>query len=164
MFPPGVAPSGLVAQMIEEPVPGSWNNHFHAPGFGGEIAWNDIDAIRKINGEIYRQNFNMIKSYDANLTVSGVEAAEPSWAESANDNLKLLWELKQKLQPYVIPIDPSGYPSQGYNRHAHTNDLFGGAIIGAGDHDHRGVGYAGFAFAVYHPGTHIPLRSLRLDD
>ena len=144
-----------ISGVIQYPTPGAFNTHPHAPGFGGEIAWNDIQAIRWLNGEIYRHNFNLVKQHNPDWSIDDVFAATPQ------DPIK--WALKQMLVPYVYPMDGNGYPVQGYNQHDHTNEFFGGAIIGAGAHDHRGVGYGGYAFAVYHPGTRIPLRSLRID-
>jgi hypothetical protein len=47
--------------------------------------------------------------------------------------------------------------SEGYNQHGHTGPYDGGWIPGMGIHDHRdNVSGAGFAFAVYHPGTGLP--------
>ena len=62
-----------------------------------------------------------------------------------------------------MSLNPSGYPSQGYNQHDHSNEFMGGAIVGVGNHTHLGVGYAGYAFAVYFPGSYVPLRSLRIE-
>lgn len=47
------------------------------------------------------------------------------------------------------------YPTVGYNQHHHTSEFDGGLVYGAGLHAHSGPSDAGFAFAVYHPGTSL---------
>lgn len=160
-MPNYVNPSGLINEII----PGAWNVHNHSPGMGGEIAWNDIMGIRDYNGLIKQRNQNLIDSYGltgANGDLTFEELEQYVSDESDPDN-QLKLSLKRKMVPYVFPLDPYGYPSQGYNQHDHSNEFMGGTIVGAGNHDHRGAGYGGLSFACYHPGSHIPLRSLRIE-
>jgi hypothetical protein len=151
-----LVPSGL----ITEHSPGAYNIHPHTPGFGGEIAWNDIQAIKTINGVIRNQNREIALQHNLQL-----EELEIIYDTPLEDAVELtgrdlyLYRISRQLIPYVLPMDPSGYPSDSYNKHDHVNEFSGGAIHGAGNHDHRGAGYAGYSFSVYHPGTRIPLKS-----
>lgn len=155
-----LVPSGLVETIS----PGAYNVHPHTPGFGGEIAWNDIQAIRTLNGIIRNQNRELAASHGVELSdlerLYGLPQEEVDILAGDDIYLHLI---SKKLIPYILPMDKDFFPTEGYNKHDHVNDFNGGAVIGAGNHDHRGAGYAGYAFAVFHPGTKIPLRSMRID-
>ena len=48
--------------------------------------------------------------------------------------------------------------TEGYNQHHHTSEFDGGVIAGVGGiHDHRDNKHGGFAYAVFHPGTSVPM-------
>lgn len=153
-------PSGLVATHS----PGAYNIHPHTPGFGGEIAWNDIQAIKTINGMIRNQNRELAASHGVELSdLERLYDITPEEVEELSSTDLYLYKISKLLIPYVLPIDKDFFPTEGYNKHDHVNDFNGGAVIGAGNHDHRGAGYGGFSFATYHPGTKIPLRTMRID-
>lgn len=153
-------PSGLIREIN----PGSYNIHPHIPGFGGEIAFNDIEAIKTINGMIKLQNQEIAAQYQINLGVLQSYRDIPfSEYESLSNEDKFRYKISKKLIPYVLALDPSGYPSEGYNMHDHSNMFNGGAIVGAGFHTHQGVGNQGFAFACFAPGYSGPTRTLRID-
>ena len=148
IFDPQPDPSGAVVQDMSDDIGFA---HGHSPKFGGNLAWNDIQQIAQMNGMIRLMNRRR-----AQLIFKPSEYQ----AYIADEDGQYF---PGKL-PYISSLDPSGYPQQGYNMHGHKNDFDGGFLAGAGNHDHRGVGYGGFAFAVYHPGTEIPLRSYRIED
>ena len=106
----------------------SINEHWHTPSTGGEICWNDLQFIARINAIIYRMNHTTDR-YNKIL-------------DDGSDHI-----------PYLAAPKT---PTQGYNTHHHLNEFDGGAIIGAGVHDHRDNAHGGFAYAVYHPGTSLP--------
>lgn len=147
-YAPQPDPSGAMIQNIPQDAD---MIHSHSPSFGGEIAWNDVQQIAAMNTMIRRANRQLARRV---LTIT--EFDEYKLAEDD-------YYFNGKL-PYIRTLDPSGYPQQGYNIHTHKNNFDGGYLAGAGNHDHRGAGYGGFAFAVYHPGTEIPLRSYRIED
>ena len=48
--------------------------------------------------------------------------------------------------------------TEGYNQHYHTSEFDGGVLPGAkGIHNHLDNVNGGFAFAVFHPGTEVPI-------
>ncbi len=146
-FFPQPSPSGAVRQQMSDDIS---HVHGHSPKFGGSIVWNDIQQIAQMNGIIQQINRRR-----AQYIFNPVEYQSYLLSE---DKIYFPGKL-----PYISGLDSDGYPVQGYNMHNHKNDFDGGAIAGAGNHDHRGVGYGGFAFAVFHPGTSVPLRSYRIE-
>ena len=56
----------------------------------------------------------------------------------------------------LLPVPETA--TEGYNQHHHTSEFDGGIIPGImGVHDHRDNVHGGFAFAVFHPATSVPL-------
>lgn len=147
-FAPQPDPSGQPVQTVSD---SAALLHTHSPDFGGEIAWNDIQQVATMNAMIRLTNRRMAQRV---LTIE-----EFNLYIVDEDN----YYFNGKL-PYIRPLDPDGYPQQAYNVHTHKNNFDGGFLAGAGNHDHRGVGHGGFAFAVYHPGTSVPLRSYKIED
>lgn len=107
----------------------SVNEHWHSPTSGGELVWNNVQWVNRINAIIREIN----KTIDERFF--GVFNGD-------KDHI-----------PYLeVPINPT----HGYNEHHHTSFADGGLIFGGGLHDHRSTANGGFAYAVYHPGTSLP--------
>ena len=140
-------PSG---QIIIGPTSDGSFLHDHSPEFGGEISWNDIQTVKKLNAQIKlinRERARLFMPFD-------------KW------NTYLLNEdglyFPGKI-PYIRSMDPSGFPVQAYNQHSHVNEYDGGYIAGAGNHDHRDFSHGGLAFSCFHPGNRLPLRNVRIE-
>jgi hypothetical protein len=84
-------------------------------------------------------------------------------AKRYNEFIKLLKAAKiggEHIHYLKTPV----LPSRGFNKHHHTSFADGGAIFGAGIHTHLGNLDGGYAFAVYHPGTTIPLLPFEVEE
>lgn len=114
----------------------SVNEHWHTPSSGGEICWNDLQYIARLNASIYQQNHTTDKY---NRALDGELDHIPYIAASSN-------------------------PTQGYNVHHHTSEFDGGLVLGGGMHDHRNNTNGGYAYSVYHPGTSLPAMAYEAEE
>lgn len=82
-----------------------------------------------------------------------------SQAEIAWNDVQAVRQFNE-LTGLELPIPAAA--TEAYNRHGHTSEYDGGYIPGSGPHDHRDTLHGGFAFAVYHPGTDLPMHHFAL--
>lgn len=152
-----IVPSGL----IEDISPGAQNISPHIPNWGGEVAWNDIQAIKIINGTIRNQNKEIAAQHRISLEVlEAIYGADPG--DLDNDQLNV-YRIAKTLIPYVLPINKDWFPSVGYSQHNHSSEYDAGVVLGIGRHFHIGVGSDNFAFAVYKPPSSVPLSNLVIE-
>jgi len=104
------------------------SEHWHEPFSGGELVWNNVQLVERLN--------------------SWIRERERSIIENLRDDDESLTHM-----PFLA-VPPN--PTVSFNVHHHTSEFDGGFVFGGSLHDHRDNANGGFAYAVYHPGTALP--------
>lgn len=151
---PAPAEEVPIAQIVSD----AFYTHPHIPKWGGEIAWNDIQAIGQLNANITLLNRERAKLFLPQTSTLPYASGTYQYYMEHEDSYYFPGKL-----PYIRPLDPSGFVSQGFNQHGHTGPGDGGSIVGAGNHDHYNNSRGGFSFAVMAPGTGIPMRNVVIE-